>query len=178
MKLTTHSDKIWTIAAVLSDRICDDFINRFEHMGFVEAKVSLPSGAEMMKGLRNNDRLEFQDANLARDLFEQLEDLFPVLSDGARPQSLYERFRVYRYDKAQRFKRHIDGQVQDNGRASRLSFLIYLNDNFTGGATRFDNITIQPAPGMVLMFEHGIKHEGLMVSSGTKYVLRSDVFYE
>lgn len=177
MHCTQHSETIWTIPDVLSPAICRNFIDRFEEMGFVEAKVSLASGPEMMKGLRNNDRLEFYDENLARELFGKLEHLFPKLADGEIAHSLYERFRVYRYDPAQRFKRHIDGQVKDKSRASRLSFLIYLNDDFTGGATHFDAHTIEPQQGAALMFEHAIKHEGRPVTAGTKYVLRSDVFY-
>ena len=41
----------------------------------------------------------------------------------------------------------------------------------------FKNVKIQPEPGTVLLFIHEEKHEGLPVTNGVKYVLRTDVIY-
>lgn len=81
---------------------------------------------------------------------------------------------------------------------SFLTFLIYLNDGFEGGATRFyrsstggSNETsgtdgmvaqgVQPKKGCVLVFPQGntasLLHEGSAVTKGTKYVVRTDVLY-
>ena len=84
-----------------------------------------------------------------------------------------------------------DDQQQDSSTTTRsyLTFLIYLNDNFTGGQTRFyfaDNNKmmakgITPLQGSVLVFPQGntasLIHEGSAVTKGTKYVVRSDVIY-
>jgi len=55
--------------------------------------------------------------------------------------------------------------------------MVYLNDDFSGGETKFDDVLIKPRSGMALMFIHELKHESLPIMVGTKYVLRSDVFY-
>jgi hypothetical protein len=72
-----------------------------------------------------------------------------------------------------------------------LTFLIYLNDDFMGGETRFyfpdvagSGLTARgviPRAGSVLVFPQAntaaLIHEGSAVESGTKYVIRSDVLY-
>ena len=60
---------------------------------------------------------------------------------------------------------------------SLLTFMIYLNEGYGGGATRFEAMTVDGVLGMALVFEHGLIHEGASVTSGLKYVLRSDVMY-
>jgi hypothetical protein len=36
---------------------------------------------------------------------------------------------------------------------------------------------VRPEPGMVLIFQHNILHEGERLGSGKKYIMRSDVMY-
>jgi hypothetical protein len=72
---------------------------------------------------------------------------------------------------------------------SYFTFLIYLNDDFEGGETRFYMPTedgmvargVVPKRGSVLVFPQGntcsLIHEGSAVTSGTKYVIRTDVLY-
>ncbi len=61
--------------------------------------------------------------------------------------------------------------------------MVYLNEAFEGGATRFflrephGEIDIVPQTGMALLFLHTLQHEGATVESGRKYVLRSDIMY-
>ncbi|MDF3030995.1 MAG: putative iron-regulated protein [Moraxellaceae bacterium] len=38
-------------------------------------------------------------------------------------------------------------------------------------------MSVRPAAGMVLVFPHSIMHQGTPVTSGVKYVLRTDVTY-
>jgi hypothetical protein len=71
---------------------------------------------------------------------------------------------------------------------SHLTFMIYLNDQVTGGETRFHEdlprafhlrpyLSVKPKEGMALVFAHRIWHEGAVVESGQKHVLRTDVMY-
>ena len=73
---------------------------------------------------------------------------------------------------------------------SKLTFMIYLNDGMAGGETRFfmdieqafqqppcPYLSVQPKAGMALVFLHSIWHEGAVVQSGQKYVLRTDILY-
>ncbi len=58
------------------------------------------------------------------------------------------------------------------------SILVYLNNDYEGGETVFDGCA--PAPhvevGGGLLFKHDLLHEGLAVRSGTKHVLKTDLF--
>ena len=38
-------------------------------------------------------------------------------------------------------------------------------------------VDIIPEPGLVLVFQHVISHEGMRVNGGVKYAIRSDVMY-
>ena len=56
--------------------------------------------------------------------------------------------------------------------------MIYLNEEFEGGETSFDDVTIRPKTGTALCFIHELKHEGCPVKNGIKYALRSDIIYK
>ncbi len=71
---------------------------------------------------------------------------------------------------------------------SHLTFMVYLNDQMAGGQTRFFGgmeeafrgqpyLSVQPKEGTALVFVHRIWHEGAVLESGQKYVLRTDVMY-
>lgn len=178
IQLIQHSPSIWELQNFLSPRKCQDLIYFSELRGFEEAKVSFRSGAAFAKGIRNNYRLFYEDNTLAKELWNLLHPYCPSMADGATPMGLNERFRFYRYDKKQRFKRHIDGRVAySDTLESRVTFMVYLNDNFEGGATVFDQHHILPLTGKALCFIHEQKHESIPILDGTKYVLRSDVLY-
>lgn len=74
-------------------------------------------------------------------------------------------------------------------RKSMFTVNLYLNENFEGGNTRFYEIPVEnsivhvrPETGLCLIFRQPTTkdyvHDGQVVSSGTKYLLRTDVFYE
>ena len=83
-------------------------------------------------------------------------------------------------------------QSSTRAQLSRLTFLIYLNDNFEGGNTTFfipakeqegvlNAFPVMPSRGCVLVFPHGTctapLHEGSPVLKGCKYVIRTEVEY-
>lgn len=178
MQSHQHAPQIWTIEHFISPAECADLIARSEALGYVEAEVGFSSGAAMMKGLRNNYRAIFTDPALAARLWERLRAFCPAELDGSQASGLNEQFRFYKYESTQRFKRHIDGRFQKSPtEESRITFMIYLNEEFEGGETTFDALTIMPKTGQALCFIHELKHEGRPVSSGVKYALRSDVMY-
>ena len=178
MTFTQQSDKIWTLENCLTSEACCALIQLSEARGYEEAAVSFPEGAQMMKGLRNNYRLKFDDKTYAQTLSTKLQPFLPRIERDWLPVQLNESFRFYRYDQNQRFKRHIDGRVEAHGLQSRLTFMVYLNADFQGGETKFDDVMITPKTGTALLFVHEQKHESLPIISGTKYVLRSDVLYK
>ena len=178
MQAHYHNNIIWTIDDFLSPHECEDLMILSEHQGYEEAKVSLPSGAKMIKGIRNNYRLMHEDPAMATLYWNKLQEFCPARLENAEAIGLNPLFRFYKYDASQRFKRHIDGRFQlDESTESRITFMIYLNDDFEGGETKFDDLTIVPKKGTALCFIHEQKHEGCPVTEGSKYVLRTDVMY-
>jgi len=133
------------------------------------------------------------------------------------PLGLNRRFRVYRYVPGALYRPHIDGAWPPSGvtvetpdsppkyvydtsngkQLSRLTFLIYLNDEFEGGETTFfqpapqegylEAYGVKPRAGSVLVFPHGdvegaLLHEGsgvtASVGGSAKYIIRTDVLFE
>ena len=179
MEIKYYSETIWTIDNFLTEKECEDLIFFSEQKGYDEATVSLTSGAKMMKGIRNNYRLIHTDINLANKYWEKLNGFYPEKIEDNKAVGLNEQFRFYKYESEQRFKRHIDGRFKRNDfEESRITFMIYLNDDFTGGETKFNDITINPKTGTALCFIHEQKHEGISIKEGEKYVLRSDIMYK
>ena len=191
MRPTINLDKdIFTVADIFTEEECQGLIAKGEALGFEAATVQLSSGPKMMTNIRNNDRVTFDDFAFADQLWQKVADSVPAEIDGWKAVRLNERFRFYRYDPGQRFKRHKDGVVAlPSGEESRLSFLIYLNEGCEGGETVFtdhrfengetftDTITVSPKTGTGLFFAHQRWHEGAPVTSGRKYLLRTDVIY-
>ena len=58
--------------------------------------------------------------------------------------------------------------------------MVYLNGEFEGGETEFEvpgHATIRIVPELVLLSDHGLRHQGATVKSGCKHVLRTDVMF-
>jgi predicted 2-oxoglutarate/Fe(II)-dependent dioxygenase YbiX len=182
------ADNVATIAGFLSAAECDDYIRLGEATGFEEAPITTSRGMMMMKDVRNNDRVMIDDPARALALYQRLsDDLAPRFQRTWTPVAFNERLRLYRYDIGQQFDWHRDGYFQrPNGERSFFTFMVYLNDDFDGGATSLSDdgfgfpggmLRITPAKGMGLLFHHPILHRGDPVTTGHKYVLRTDVMY-
>ena len=171
---------VWTVPALLSEAECDAAIARIEDLGPTDAPVSTERGARMMPDVRNNRRVMFDDVPLAADLFTRVKAHVPEQLAGMRAVGTNERFRCYRYDPGQRFAPHYDGAFERNAHErSLLTLIVYLNDDYDGGATAFLDfeIRVRPRRGMGLVFQHLLLHEGCTVTRGIKYAMRSDVMY-
>ena len=117
---------------------------------------------------------------MADELWQKICLLVPNM-EGWEPVGLNERFRFYRYEFGQQFKRHMDGpHRRSEDEQSWVTMIIYLNDDFEGGATQFIDPfeMVNPKEGSMLMFKHRQLHQGDPVTKGRKYVLRTDVMYK
>ena len=174
-------DRIFTIDDFLSADKCTELIEMSESMGYSEAPITTGSGFEMRKDIRNNTRVMFDDRELAESLWDGLREFMPDPFGDRHPVELNERLRFYRYTPGQKFAPHVDGYFRrENGEKSRFTFMVYLNDDFSNGGTRFlepMSHTVRPRTGKALVFYHHQVHEGQIVLDGTKYVLRTDVMY-
>lgn len=181
------NDYVFTVENFLTPEQCDQFIRISEDIGYEDALVSSPQGQVLRKDVRNNQRVMFENDEIAQRLWDQAQEIVPQEYDGRGAIGVSELLRFYRYDPGQQFNWHQDFPFErDDGQQSFLTFMIYLNDDFDGGETSFedsysdesfDEFKVVPEQGMALFFEHAIHHKGEPVTWGRKYVLRTDVMY-
>lgn len=178
MKRHDIAPGIFTIRGVLTADECRQQIAFAEKRGFDAAPINAFGVERLDKETRNNDRAIVDDVGLAKWLWSRVEGFVPRMLAGRSVRGLNERLRFYRYAPGQRFSWHWDGSfARANGEASQLTFMIYLNEGYEGGQTQFESVAVAGKLGMALLFEHELIHEGSEVTSGVKYVLRSDVMY-
>lgn len=187
MQKTEFTKNIFTVANVLSPEECQQYIDYTEEIGFSDAPITTAAGPIMSPGIRNNTRVMFDNEKMAHKLWQRVKEFLPKRCGGRDAVGLNERFRFYRYEAGQRFAPHGDGYyARENGERSFFTFMIYLNEDYDGGETKFffppmleqkEELVIKPETGMALFFKHEILHEGATIISGKKYVLRSDVMY-
>lgn len=175
----TETPLLWRVEGVLSEAECEAWVERIE--------AADPQLATNNPVYRDQDRVMFDDPAAADALFERLLPHLPERIGELRRVGLNERLRCYRYAPGQRFLEHMDHWYQPSPtRITLLTVLIYLNAcgdplGFEGGETRFSEQleeTVVPTPGLVVLFQHKLRHEGLPVTRGTKYLIRTDVLYE
>lgn len=96
-----------------------------------------------------------------------------------------EKSQIQKYEVSQYVKSHVDyfningKKITTNDKMATL--IVYLNDDFEGGETFFNNlnIKIKPQKGSALFFQYNYsdylneksRHEGLPVTKGTKYII-------
>lgn len=170
----------WTVEGILDDAECAALIERIEASEPELASINAVGGAVIRPDIRNNTRVTFDDVELAATLFERVRDRLPETLKGWKVHAANERLRCYRYQPGQRFGPHYDGSfMRSDTERSLLTFMIYLNGGFEGGDTTFLDLgeAVTPKPGLALLFQHPILHEGSEVTSGIKYAIRSDIMY-
>jgi len=172
---------------VFSPEECNDFIARAERSGFEPALVNTGGGRqELITDVRQSDRCIMDDNSMAAEIFRRIKPYIPGEFMGCPIVGLNERLRFLKYNPGDYFKPHCDGSYvrPDNSQHSLMTVLLYLNSGMKGGSTKFvhDNnplldVEIVPEPGLVLIFQHDIYHEGTMLEDGVKFNVRSDVMF-
>jgi predicted 2-oxoglutarate/Fe(II)-dependent dioxygenase YbiX len=183
-KKQIDGDRVFLIRGFLTPEECHAFVTRSERAGYEEATITTAAGPVMAKEIRDNARLIVDDTSLADNWWQRVGTFLPQRLQGCQILGFNERFRFYRYDVGQKFAPHVDGAFRrNNGDRSQLTFMVYLNSDFSGGETKFYDekqevrVAVQPERGTALVFEHLQLHEGAAVVGGRKYVLRTDVMY-
>ena len=187
IKEELDSDKVFVLHNFLTSDECVALIRRSEGLTYEIGTV----GGVVAEGIRNNERLLVDDKSLADTLFCRAAPWLPQMAESRRLVGFNERWRFYRYRPGQTFQPHRDGSYMslETHEKSEVTFLIYLNDDMTGGETRFfadmeqvarrcPYLTVKPTIGAALVFFHSVWHEGAIVQRGEKYVLRTDVMYK
>ncbi|KAG0249540.1 hypothetical protein BG011_009203 [Mortierella polycephala] len=203
-----HVPGAFLLKDVLTRKECLQMISAAEAVGFTPDVPIVGTAAESVSVLAHNF-FWMADDQLLTHIFDRCKAHFPETSgDGQGAVGINSRWRVYRYVPGAIYRIHVDGQWPGSGldpvtgeylydayggtRWSRLTFLVYLNDEFEGGGTTFftpsadvgfmDARAASPRAGGVLCFPHGeaagsLLHEGSPVLQGAKYIIRADVLY-
>jgi prolyl 4-hydroxylase len=179
-----RGESIFVIHDFFTPEECAEHIAFSEGEGYADAPITTAGGFVMRKDVRDNTRVIVDDLDLAARLFERAQPFLPKRFGSWQLHTLNERFRYYRYEVGQTFRPHFDGCfARNDNEESQITFMVYLNDDFTGGNTEFyynngsPKYSVKPKQGMALAFYHIQLHEGAPVQSGRKYVLRTDVMY-
>jgi len=181
------------IRQLFTQQECQTLLSESVKESFQKAITNYPTS------YRNNDRLVIDDNQLAKQLFDKVKSYLPSIvttqSDNVtesgvwKLQELNSRIRYCRYSAGQYFNRHLDGVCyRSRELQSKLTFMVYLNgaEDFTGGRTLFYEsknsqeiwMAYTPRQGDLIVFDHNLWHEGEVLQSGEKFVLRSDIFYQ
>lgn len=195
----------FVVSGVLSRRECSEIVATAETLGFVPDH---PVGKESSSGIDACEWLIDDSilANLFERVKSELPQTLPRGATLAAINARWRLFRysegaVYRPHidgswPASGLSAATGEYVHDGGlpqRRSRLTLLLYLNEGFEGGATTFflpsaaaggglEARGVVPQIGTCLCFPQGntasLVHEGSPVTSGVKYVARTDVLYD
>lgn len=178
LRVNELNNGVFTIENYLTAEECRHYIALGDAIGYAPSEVNFASGSRRAEDIRNNDRVIFDDPALASLLFERARPFLPATFGSGKLWGMNERMRFYRYGPDQYFKWHKDGIfAKSPEEASCLTFMIYLNEGFEGGATEFKTDLVKPQTGMALVFPHKVAHQGATIVSGSKYVMRTDVMY-
>lgn len=183
LKCISKEYQIWEVNKFWTKDICDYVVKEFERQYDTksfdnEEKIEDHDDLIINLADRNSKRLNLESTELSDLIWNNLD--FSVLRlDGHSPIGINKSFRLYKYFIDDEFIEHIDMStiMSDNVRTF-YSILIYLNDAFMGGNTKFTCFEIKPKLGNLVTFPHNQLHSGEKVISGMKYVLRGDVIFK
>lgn len=123
-----------------------------------------------------------KDLNIVKEIQRRIRSYINI--DGNNGTNyMQEKLQLVKYTPGGFFKAHYDEKKTLFHKYNRdATFLIYLNDNFIGGETRFTNLglSIIPKAGKAIYFKninevnknilYYSKHEGTSVKNGNKYI--------
>ncbi len=186
-----YTDQFVTVLGnIFSEAECLALIELSEKHGYTPATVTSYDGQQVFKkSYRDSDRVIIDDPERASQLFQRVAPYLPPrFKGGYALAGINERLRFLKYGEGQKFSPHRDGCYErpDGSEISFFTIQLYLNggpDQLQGGETCFldreqrIHYSLQPRAGLVLVFDHDMRHEGARVQAGCKYCIRSDVMY-
>jgi len=202
-------NRISILHQLLSPSDCKTLIESLENLGLELSSTQI--------NYRSNHRRRIKSPDLSLQIFSKIgKFLEPIVLTEEDDQQTGHGFKLHgiwepsylasdwvfsKYITGTHFGPHYDSPTVINfGERSLQTIIIYLSDNFLGGATNFfddikqapdpkdnnifmgdrDNVikTISPTQGSGLLFHHHLLHEGEVIKEGYKYILRSDIVYK
>ena len=190
---------------LLTDSECDEIIDKAIQMGLKDSGFQHKIRVCDKTSAMGHDFAELLYLRAKPFLGDVVQDnasqnremgIDPDLPNGRYlPYKLNPCFRVVRYSPGGYFRPHHDGGfIIDPVHLSIKTFMMYLNDGFEGGTTRFfskhqkhyvsdidaNNIIfeVKPKRGSCIIFNHALTHDGSELISGEKWLLRTEVMYQ
>lgn len=206
VSLSHPTKTAFTVSQCLTPNECAALIELSESIGYEVALLNAGTAQILATETRKSDRAMLDDENVAQALWARIKHLVPSRLERHGQTyaavGLNERLRFLRYGRGGYFVRHMDGTYvrpkdhPKHGEMSMLTYLVYLNENFEGGALEMEwqeamppqscfgkfsqatrNVVIQPTTGVVVVHDHQILHEAMILESGMRYCIRTDVMF-
>ena len=194
---TVLDDQILVIRNLFTSNLCKNYVAFLSSLPL----TTTPGKPKKGEAVRINDRFQVEDAVFANHLWTKtaLQALVSKTGTekwGGEALGLNSNIRVYRYRPGHCFNQHYDESnrvffgTEKIPAKTTWTLLIYLS-TCGGGETVFypegsgrkgekahDPVSVEPEVGLGLLHRHGescLLHEGKEVTSGEKWVLRSDL---
>jgi hypothetical protein len=165
-----HEDGIWLVNGFMAAAEAERLIAEAERTGFRESAMWGDGRHNRETFFRSRDLATRLEGGLSGYRFNEQSCAWRVVRIG----SLVE---AYRYGVGEYITAHSDAACDVDGANSTHALIIYLNDEFSGGGTRFteQNLAVEASTGRALLFAQHLRHEAVVVTEGTKYILRARV---
>jgi len=185
-------NRLYTFTKVFSPKECEKFIAS-NNFSYVEEKLQKNYLQELRSRnlplVRTNMRRKYIDENVAQVIWQIARENLPkTLPDGRKLVGVRSAMNFFKYSVGEYFTPHLDGghSSTETGHSSEYTFVVYLNDDFQGGSTRFCGIPelegsakdITPVQGNVtILRQSDMKHCGVTLKAGYKYILQGMIMY-
>ena len=171
---------------VFSDEECSNLIIYSESIGYVQASsyIDKYKKEHFFLEIRKSLRCIIDSINFAKILYKRIAHIIPNNYNNITFCEINPRFRFLKYNSGDHFEKHTDEHYKnDKNEISLITVLIYLNNDYEGGNTKFlfDNnneISIMPKIGLICLMDQNILHEVPKLVSGIKYVIRTELMYK
>ena len=190
MNVIKHTKYIWELEDFVPSSEIDNFLGMFEFydpdlMEEFRDKKDRDNDTYVCNDHPELDSTAWEWINKANQYYVQENEwiFYKWLTDklflkGYENETVWSGQNVVRiYNESDSYDWHGD-QSREN--IAEFSYILYLNDDFEGGKTRFlnDKLTVSPKKGTMLCFpvDHYHIHKGTQVTSGTKKILWNCVF--
>lgn len=176
-ELLSTAPEVRMFPALFSPEECDFLIQVSVPKMSPSVVVDPKTGAQVPNPVRTSDAAAYPLAEESPAVHALCERLAAASSTAVEQG---EPLQVLRYRPKQEYRPHFDA-LSDSGNQRELTFLVYLNDDYSGGETRFlhSGLDVRGRKGDGLLFrnadEHGrpdplSQHAGLPVSEGEKFL--------
>jgi prolyl 4-hydroxylase len=179
-------DLIQVYDNVLDNDICNILINLFESSDQKHKRIDndgKPNFTEynLTDNHKESSQIEQIHNFIISKVFEYKEKYYEFVDNRVFPENHnFEHFKIKKYENngIDKFETHVDVTDYDSSKRF-LSFFWYLNDVTEGGETVFNDLTITPKSGKLVIFPPlwMFPHKGNPPISNEKYLLSTYLHY-